>query len=138
MKRRRPGRRSGEPTSRVKGRSATAGRGRPTAPTRAPSSTSQAGDNAGDSPANLSPLAGQLHDVTKPTPAEQAVIDATSALPLRVIEHRARIGRHRLATLRKYPLDAKLDELTRLQAAGLLVLTIVAIPGRGLHRVRTD
>lgn len=138
MNRRRPGRRTGEPTSRVKRRSATAGRGRPTPPTHTSSSTSRAGDNADVSYERLSPNDHTGHDVTKPMPAEQAVIDATSALPLRVIEKRARIGRHRLATLRKYPLDAKLYELTRLQAAGLLVLTIIAIPGRGFHRVRTD
>lgn len=138
MIKRRPGRRAGEPTGRGRSRRATAGRGRPRLPTPAPTSTSPTPVNAGDSPANLSPPGAVRSPHSPRSPAEQAVIDATSCFPLRAIARRARIGRHRLATLRTRPLDAKLYELTRLQAAGLLVLTLVAIPGRGNHRLRND
>lgn len=127
MIKRRPGRRAGEPTSRVKRRSATAGRGRPTPAPPAPSSAAPGGDNA-----------GVLHDVTTPTPFEAAVRAACNRYPLRAIEHAAHVGRHRLATLREHPLDAKLFELIRLQAAGLLILTIAAVPRHPSHRFRND
>lgn len=127
MLRRRPGPRTGEPTSRVKRRSATAGRGRPTPATQAPSSPAP----GGDTPANL-------HDARTPTPFEVAVTTALNRYPLRSIEHAAHVGRHRLATLREHPLAAKLFELVRLQAAGLLVLTVAAIPRHSPQRFRTD
>lgn len=127
MIKRRPGRRAGEPTSRVKRRSATAGRGRPTPAPPAPTSAAPGGDNA-----------GVLHDVTTPTPFEVAVTTALNRYPLRALEHAAHVGRHRLATLREHPLDAKLSELIRLQAASLLVLTVAAIPRHSPHRFRTD
>lgn len=67
-------------------------------------------------------------------PLAAAVRAACHVYPLRTIEHTAHIGRHRLATLRKHPLDAKLFELIRLQAAGLLVMTIAAVPRHRPHR----
>lgn len=127
MIKRRPGRRAGEPTSRVKRRSATAGRGRPAPATNAPSSTAPGGATA-----------GVYHDVTTPTPFELAVTTALNRYPLRATEHATHVGRHRLATLREHPLDAKLSELVRLQAAGLLVLTVAAIPRHSPHRFRND
>jgi len=131
MLERRQGRQAGKPISRVKRRRATAGPGRPPGQPPNPPPASPAPDAPSKSSTTLSRRRGQAYDAPRITPAENAVIDAASSLPLRRIQTLTAIGRHRLATLRTRPHLVTLHELARLQAAGLILLSLVAVPRRG-------